>query len=88
MLALHLVQAALVYLNTLLVQRVLLDEEWKTRLTEEDRGASRHCSGPTCAPTARSSWTWTRTWTWGSADANANRSRARDCKRTSWVRLS
>ena len=37
MLALHLVQAALVYLNTLLVQRVLLDEEWKTRLTEEDR---------------------------------------------------
>lgn len=37
MLALHLVQGALVYLNTLLVQRVLLDEKWAMRLPEEDR---------------------------------------------------
>ena len=37
MLALHLVQAALVHLNTLLIQRVLADETWATRLTAEDR---------------------------------------------------
>jgi len=36
-LALHLVQAALVYLNTLLVQRALVDEKWATKLSEEDR---------------------------------------------------
>ena len=39
MLALHLLQASLVYINTLLVQRVLADERWRRRLTEEDRRA-------------------------------------------------
>jgi TnpA family transposase len=37
MLALHLLQSALVYLNTLLVQRVLAERSWAARLTGEDR---------------------------------------------------
>ena len=37
MLALHLLQSALVYVNTILVQRVLEEPAWATRLTEEDR---------------------------------------------------
>ena len=37
MLALHLPQSALVYLNTLLIQRVVAEHTWATRLTGEDR---------------------------------------------------
>ncbi len=37
MLALHLLQSALVHLNTLLVQRVLDDPAWTERLTDDDR---------------------------------------------------
>jgi hypothetical protein len=37
MLALHLLQSALVHLNTLLVQRVLDDPTWSGRLTDDDR---------------------------------------------------
>jgi TnpA family transposase len=37
MLALHLLQAALVHVNTLLVQRVLSEPAWAQRLTDEDR---------------------------------------------------
>ncbi len=37
MLALHLLQSALVHLNTMLVQRVLDDPTWADRLTNEDR---------------------------------------------------
>jgi TnpA family transposase len=37
MLALHLLQSALVHLNTILLQRVLEDPVWSTRLTDEDR---------------------------------------------------
>jgi TnpA family transposase len=36
-LALHLLQSCLVYLNTLLVQRVLDDPGWRRRLKAEDR---------------------------------------------------
>jgi TnpA family transposase len=36
MLALHLLQISLVYINTLMVQKVLEDEAWQTRLTKED----------------------------------------------------
>jgi TnpA family transposase len=36
-LALHVLQSALVYLNTLLVQRVLDDPDWANRLTDDDR---------------------------------------------------
>jgi hypothetical protein len=37
MLALHLLQATLVHLNTLLVQQVLAEDSWKRRLTDQDR---------------------------------------------------
>jgi TnpA family transposase len=39
MLALHLLQSALVLINTIFLQRVLGSEEWAGRLTEEDRRA-------------------------------------------------
>ncbi len=39
MLALHLLQSALVFVNTLLLQRVLQDPAWAGRLTDEDRRA-------------------------------------------------
>ena len=37
MLALHLLQAALVHLNTIMVQRILAEDAWSARLTHEDR---------------------------------------------------
>jgi Tn3 transposase DDE domain-containing protein len=41
MLALHLLQSALVHVNTILVQRVLEEPAWASRLTDEDcRGLS------------------------------------------------
>ena len=39
MLALHLLQSALVYINTIFLQRVLAGPEWSGRLTEEDHRA-------------------------------------------------
>ncbi|WP_222724111.1 Tn3 family transposase [Streptomyces sp. OR43] len=39
MLALHLLQSALVYVNTLLVQQVLADPKWADTLTDADRRA-------------------------------------------------
>ena len=36
MLALHLLQISMVYINTLMVQKVLEDETWLKRLTKED----------------------------------------------------
>ena len=39
MLALHLLQSALVLINTIFLQRVLNEPEWAGRLTEEDRRA-------------------------------------------------
>ena len=36
MLALHLLQISLVYVNTLMVQELLADDEWMKRLTKED----------------------------------------------------
>ena len=37
MLALHLLQSALVHVNTVLLQRLLAEPAWAPRLTEEDR---------------------------------------------------
>ncbi|MFE2944955.1 hypothetical protein ACFXKG_38880 [Streptomyces sp. NPDC059255] len=56
-LALHLLQSALVHANTLLMQRVPADPKWADTLTDADRRARPHCSGPTRTPTAGSSWT-------------------------------
>src|SRR4051794_14285335 len=39
MLALHLLQISLVYVNTLMIQRVLSDPSWSEKLTSEDRRA-------------------------------------------------
>ncbi|WP_277815431.1 Tn3 family transposase [Streptomyces sp. PRh5] len=39
MLALHLIQSALVHVNTLLVQQVLAEPAWASRLSDEDRRA-------------------------------------------------
>ncbi|MFZ0254688.1 MAG: Tn3 family transposase, partial [Gammaproteobacteria bacterium] len=36
MLALHLLQNSLVYINTLMLQQVLAEEAWEDRLTRED----------------------------------------------------
>lgn len=47
MLCLHLLQASLVHLNTLLVQNTLARPEWADRLTEHDRRAlSPLCPAP------------------------------------------
>lgn len=46
-LCLRVLQAALVYTNTLIVQDVLADEEWATALTDADRRGLTPCSGPT-----------------------------------------
>lgn len=37
MLALHLLQSALVHINTILVQRVLQEPQWADRLADDDR---------------------------------------------------
>ena len=37
MLALHLLQSALVHINTILIQRVLQEPQWADRLAAEDR---------------------------------------------------
>jgi TnpA family transposase len=37
MLALHLLQSALVHVNTLLLQDILSEDEWRKRLTDADR---------------------------------------------------
>jgi hypothetical protein len=39
MLALHLLQSALVHINTMLVERILAEPAWASRLTDEDRRA-------------------------------------------------
>ncbi len=57
MLALHLLQAALVHLNTIFLQRILEDPAWAP-------GArSRRCFGRTSTPTGRSNSTWIAGWT-------------------------
>jgi hypothetical protein len=47
MLALHLLQSSLVFINTQLLQVVLRDPAWAGRLSEEDRRGLSHCSGRT-----------------------------------------
>lgn len=39
MLCLHLLQNCLVFVNTLMLQRVLSEPDWRTRLTNRDRQA-------------------------------------------------
>jgi Tn3 transposase DDE domain len=51
MLALHILQAALVYVNTLMIQDILAEPEWVGVLTAEDlRGLTPNSSGHTSRP--------------------------------------
>lgn len=63
MLALHLLQSALVHINTLLLQRVLGDPAWAGRLTDTDRRGLTPLFCPTSIPTAGSPSTWIPTST-------------------------
>jgi TnpA family transposase len=54
-LCLRILQAALVYVNTLMIQDLLTEPQWADVLAPEDRRGLTRCSGPTCCPTARSS---------------------------------
>jgi TnpA family transposase len=62
MLALHLLQSALVLVNTILIQSILKDPEWAATPTPTGAPCPR-CSGhtPTCAAPSRSTWTPTST---------------------------
>lgn len=52
-LCLRILQAALVYVNTLLLQDVLAEDDWADILTAEDQRGLPRCSGSTCCPMAR-----------------------------------
>jgi hypothetical protein len=58
MLALHLLQSSLVFINTQLLQAVLRDPAWAGRLTEEDRRGLAPLFGSTSTPTGGSASTW------------------------------
>src|SRR6266511_4155067 len=55
---LRVLQAALVYVNTLMLQDVLADPAWEHVLSVEDRRGLTPLSGRTWRPTARSASTW------------------------------
>ena len=57
MLALHLLQAALMHLNTIFLQRILEDPAWAARLTDADRRGLTPLFGRTSTPTGPSSST-------------------------------
>jgi len=50
-------QAALVYVNTLMLQDVLAEDGWSELLTAEDRRGLTGCSASTCCQTAKSNST-------------------------------
>jgi TnpA family transposase len=54
---LRILQAALAYVNTLMLQDDLDDQSWSELLTDADRRGLTRCSGPTCCPTGRSTST-------------------------------
>jgi Tn3 transposase DDE domain len=56
-LCLRILQAALVYVNTLMLQDVLADPEWSEALTSEDQRGLTPLSGCTSCPMAKSGWT-------------------------------
>jgi hypothetical protein len=59
MLALHLLQSSLVFINTQLLQAVLRDPAWACRLTEEDRRGLSPLFWSHVTPTGGSGSTWT-----------------------------
>ncbi|MEU8776551.1 Tn3 family transposase [Streptomyces sp. NPDC048606] len=65
MLALHLLQSALVHVNTLLVQQVLAEPAWSKKLSDEDRRGLTALFWSNVKPYGPSAWTWTPGSTWG-----------------------
>ena len=70
MLALHLLQSALVHVNTLLLERVLAEPQWRDHLTDVDRRALTPLFWSNVTPAGASAWTWsvTSTWRWRRRD--------------------
>ncbi|WP_190047682.1 Tn3 family transposase [Streptomyces galilaeus] len=58
-LCLRILQSALVYVNTLMLQDVLGESEWADLLTPADRRGKTRASGLVSACTGRSTSTWT-----------------------------
>lgn len=58
MLALHLLQSSLVFINTQLLQAVLRDRQWAGKLTEEDRRGLSPLFWWHVNPYGASAWTW------------------------------
>ena len=56
--ALHLLQSCLVYVDTLMLQRVLAEPAWAARMTAADARGRPHSSGRMSARMARSTSTW------------------------------
>ncbi|MGW3661349.1 Tn3 family transposase [Streptomyces sp. NPDC005151] len=63
MLALHLLQSALVHVNTLLLQQVLAEPAWAKKVSDEDRRGLTALFWSNIARTARSALKWTSGWT-------------------------
>ncbi|WP_211264339.1 Tn3 family transposase [Streptosporangium amethystogenes] len=82
MLALHLLQSALVHVNTLLMQEVLADPKWADKLTDADR---RALSPP---PVMKKDWSEVKnSATWGWPDGSGAQSRSRSsCTDRCWQR--
>jgi hypothetical protein len=59
MLALHLPESSLVFINTQLLQAVLRDPAWAGSSLRKTGGACPRCSGRTSTPTGGSASTWT-----------------------------
>ena len=57
-LCLHILQAALVYVNTLMIQDILAEPDWAGVLTAEDRRGLTPLFWTHVRPTARCIWTW------------------------------
>jgi hypothetical protein len=65
MLALHLLQSSLVFINIQLLQAVLRDPQWAGKLTAEDRHGLSPLFWSHVILTGGSASTWTPAWTSG-----------------------
>lgn len=86
MLALHLLQNCLVYINTLMIQKVLGRPHWERRLTAVDRRALTPLIWEHVNPTDAMSSTWKPDLRWlslgeGAAQSTSARLTPRSCAR-------
>ncbi|WP_264159304.1 transposase [Actinomadura rudentiformis] len=61
-LCLRILQASLVYVNALMLQDVLAEEEWDDRLTPADRRGLTPLFWTHVRPYGKSAWTWGHAW--------------------------